>query len=294
MNRGIAYIIISGIAFLIVNLIVKVLSVGIPGSEALQFQKYPIHELVLARSIVSFALSFYALKRKGLPILGNNRKWLFMRGISGTFALTLFFYTIQNLPLAIASTVQYLAPVFTILFAVLLSGEIIKKHQWIFIFSALAGVILISSPNFLSDNLAKINLNWLLIGVLSASFSGLAYSSIVKLKNTENPLNVVLYFPMIAMPIMFVWCLFDFVMPTGSEWLLLIVMGVFTQIAQLFLTKGLMSEETSIIAPFQYLGAIYAALAGYLIFDESLSIIVYIGIVLILAGVVFNTISAKK
>jgi drug/metabolite transporter (DMT)-like permease len=71
-------------------------------------------------------------------------------------------------------------------------------------------------------------------------------------------------------------------------------MGVFTQIAQLFLTKGLMSEETSIIAPFQYLGAIYAALAGYLIFDESLSIIVYIGIVLILAGVVFNTISAKK
>jgi len=294
LNRGIAYIIISGIAFLIVNLIVKVLSIGIPGSEDLQFQKYPIHELVLARSIISFALSFYALKRKGLPILGNNRKWLFVRGISGTFALTLFFYTIQNLPLAIASTVQYLAPVFTILFAVLLSGEIIKKHQWIFILSALTGVILISSPNFLSDNLAKINLNWLLIGVLSASFSGLAYSSIVKLKNTEDPLNVVLYFPMIAMPIMLVWCLFDFVMPTGFEWLLLIVMGVFTQIAQLFLTKGLMSEETSIIAPFQYLGAIYAALAGYLIFDESLSIIVYIGIVLILAGVVFNTISAKK
>ncbi|MFO0494421.1 MAG: hypothetical protein ACK50Y_02725, partial [Flavobacteriia bacterium] len=108
MNKGIVYIIISGIAFLIVNLIVKILSVGIPAISLFQFQKYPIHELVLARSIVSFTLSFYALKSKGLPILGNNRKWLFMRGISGTFALTLFFYTIQNLPLAVASTVQYL------------------------------------------------------------------------------------------------------------------------------------------------------------------------------------------
>ncbi|MFO0496095.1 MAG: DMT family transporter, partial [Flavobacteriia bacterium] len=192
------------------------------------------------------------------------------------------------------STVQYLAPIFTIFFAVILSGEQIKNHQWIFILSALLGVLLISSPNFLSNDLADISLNWLLVGILSATFSGLAYSSIVKLKNTEDPLNVVLYFPMIAIPIMLVWCFFDFVMPVGIEWLLLIIMGVFTQIAQLFLTKGLMSEETSIVAPFQYLGAIYAALAGYLIFDESLSIIVYVGIAMILAGVIFNTISAKK
>ncbi len=294
MNRGIAYIIISGIAFLIVNLIVKTLSVDTPVNTTFELQKYPIHELVLIRSLVSFALSFFALKYKGLPIIGNNRKWLFIRGVSGTIALTLFFYTIQNLPLAIASTIQYLGPIFTILLALFLSGEIIKKHQWIFILIALIGVVVISLPDFLSDKISSINLNWIIAGILSALFSGLAYSSIVILKNTEDPLHVVIYFPIIAIPIMLVWCLFDFVMPKGIEWLLLIIMGVFTQIAQLFLTKGLMSEETSIIAPFQYLGAIYAAIAGYFIFNESLSIIIYIGIAMILLGVTFNTMSAKK
>jgi drug/metabolite transporter (DMT)-like permease len=78
-------------------------------------------------------------------------------------------------------------------------------------------------------------------------------------------------------------------MPKGIEWLLLLIIGIFTQIAQMLLTKALHQNSASLITPFQYLGSIYAMLMGYFIFDERLNFLIIIGVGLILIGVVANT-----
>jgi drug/metabolite transporter (DMT)-like permease len=289
MNKGILYIILSGLSFLIVNFFVKVLGAG-PHQELFPgLQKYPGHELVLARSIVSFAISYYIIKKRGLSVLGNNRKWLMIRGISGMIALTIFFYSIHHLPLAIASTIQYLAPVFTVIFAMIILKERVAKLQWLFILIAFCGVGIIGLNNVLAaDQHQTVNFTWLSLGIISAAFSGIAYTAIIKLKSTDSPINIVIYFPMISLPIMTIWCFFEFTMPNGIEWLILLVIGIFTQIAQILMTKALHEGSASLITPFQYLGAIYAALLGLFIFDEKLSWVVYAGIGLILLGVVSN------
>lgn len=259
-------------------------------------QKFPAHELVLARSIISFGISYIVIKRKGSSIFGNNKKWLLIRGFSGMIALTIFFYSIHFLPLAIASTIQYLAPIFTVLFTMLLLKDKVLKMQWLFIVIAFIGVGLISFNNLFSDgkNVILIDYTWLGLGIISAAFSGLAYTAIVKLKSSDSPINIVIYFPMISIPIMTIWCFFDFVMPRGIEWFFLLIIGIFTQIAQVLLTKALHEDKASIITPFQYLGAIYASLVGFFIFDEHLSFIVYLGIFLIILGIVSNAILRKR
>lgn len=291
MNKGILFIILSGLSFLIVNFFVKILGAG-PNQELFpRLQKFPAHELVLARSMVSFTISYYIIKRRGLPVLGFNRKWLLIRGVSGMIALTIFFYSIHYLPLAIASTIQYLAPIFTVVFAMFLLGERVKKLQWFFILLAFVGVGLIGFNNVLAaDQHENINYLWFGLGILSAAFSGIAYTAIIKLKETDTPINIVIYFPMLSLPIMTVWCLFEFTMPVGIEWLILLIIGIFTQIAQVLMTRALHEGSAGLITPFQYLGAIYAALVGFFIFDERLSWIVYVGIVLILIGVVVNVV----
>jgi drug/metabolite transporter (DMT)-like permease len=296
MNKGIIYIILSGLAFLVVNFFVKIMGSGPSQLLFPGMQKFPAHELVLARSIISFGLSFIVIKQKGLTVFGNNKKWLLIRGIAGMIALTIFFYSIHYLPLAIASTIQYLAPVFTVLFTLILLKEKVVKMQWFFIFIAFIGVGLIGFNNFFSSKQETvfIDYTWLGLGILSAAFSGIAYTAIVKLKTTDTPINIVIYFPMLSIPIMFIWCLFDFVMPQGIEWFFLIIIGIFTQFAQVLLTKALHEDKVSVITPFQYLGAIYAAFVGFFIFDERLSIVVYLGIILILIGVVSNAILRKR
>lgn len=281
---------------MVVNFFVKAL--GHP--ESIEWfnnlQSYPAHELVLARSVVSFAISLYIVKKRELPFLGNNKLWLTIRGVAGTIALTIFFYTLHYLPLAVASTVQYLAPIFTILLAILLLKERVKLLQWIFIGISFSGVVLIGMDEFLSqgDQHASISPFWFGMGMLSSAFSGLAYVAIMKLRDTDAPITIVMYFPMIAGPIMILLCFISFTIPSGIEWLFLLIIGVFTQIAQILLTKALHSGNASTITPFQYLGAIYAFIIGLVVFEERLSFWVNIGIILTVAGVVINVILRRK
>ena len=290
MKKGILFIVLSGLSFLVVNFLVKLFGMGTEQHLFPNLQKIPAHELVLSRSIISFTISFFIIKRKKLPLFGVNKKWLLIRGFAGMIALTIFFETIHQLPIAVASTIQYLAPIFTMIFTLVLLGERILKLQWLFVFVAFIGVALIGlNALILKSNPVKLDFFWLALGILSAAFSGIAYTAIVKLKATDAPINIVSYFPMLSIPIMTVWCLFDFVMPKGIEWLLLLIIGIFTQIAQVLLTKALHQDSASLITPFQYLGSIYALLMGYFIFDERLNFLIIIGVGLILMGVVANT-----
>lgn len=296
MNKGILYIIISGLSFLVVNFFVKIMGTGPTQDLFPGMQKFPAHELVLARSIISFGLSYIVIKRSGFSLFGTNKKWLLIRGIAGMIALTIFFYSIHYLPLAIASTIQYLAPIFTVLLTMLILKDKVVKMQWVFIIIAFIGVAMISFNNLFSNgkDIMIIDYTWLGMGIISAAFSGLAYTAIVKLKATDSPINIVIYFPMLSIPIMSIWCLFDFVWPKGIEWFFLLIIGIFTQIAQVLMTKALHEDKASIITPFQYLGAIYASLVGFFIFNEQLSLIVYVGIFLILLGIVSNALLRKR
>jgi drug/metabolite transporter (DMT)-like permease len=290
MKKGILFIILSGLSFLIVNFLVKLFGMGTEQYLFPNLQKIPAHELVLARSIISFSISSVIIKSKKLPFFGVNKKWLLIRGFAGMIALTLFFETIHHLPIAVASTVQYLAPIFTMIFTMIFLGERILKMQWLFVLVAFIGVLLIGlNALILKTNPVKLDFFWLILGVISAALSGIAYTAIVKLKATDAPINIVSYFPMLSIPIMTVWCLFDFVMPRGIDWLLLLIIGIFTQIAQMLLTKALHQDSASLITPFQYLGSIYAMLMGYFIFDERLNFLIIVGVGLILMGVVANT-----
>ncbi len=291
MNKGIFYIILSGLSFAIVNFFVKILGTGNGTFLLDHVQKYPAHELVLARSIVSFSLSAWVVRRKKIPFLGHNKKWLLIRGFAGTIALTLFFYTINHLPIALATVIQYLSPIFTILLAIIFLKEKVLPLQWFFILFSFSGVGLIAIDKLfnLSDVSESFSFFHIGIGILSASLSGLAYTAVMKLKKTDAPITIVMYFPMVAIPLMTLLCLWKFTFPQGIEWLFLIFIGLFTQSAQIFLTKALHLGDASVITPFQYLGIIYMYLIGYFAFNERLSFVINLGIVIILSGILANT-----
>lgn len=274
---------------MVVNFFVKILGQGENQFLFDGIQRYPAHELVLARSVVSFTMSFYVIRKMKIPFWGNNKKWLLIRAFSGITALTLFFYSIHYLPLAVASTVQYLAPIFTIILAIFLLKEKVKMMQWIFILIAFIGVGLIAIGQLSqNDSDQVISGLWLGLGIVSAAFSGLAYTAIMKLKNSDKPITIVMYFPMIAIPIMTLFCLFEFTFPRGIEWFFLLIIGVFTQSAQILLTKALHNGDASTITPFQYLGAVYAYLIGLFVFDEQLTFIMNIGLIIVLVGIIAN------
>jgi drug/metabolite transporter (DMT)-like permease len=270
VKKGVFYMLGSTLAFALMQICVKYLP------------HIPAHELILFRSIVSIVLSVAMLQKLGIPLLGNNKKVLMMRGIFGTTALLLFFYTLQNIPLASAVTLQYLSPIFTALFAAIFLKEKMQIKQWLYFGVSFAGVALIKGFD------ERISLTFMLIGICSAMFSGMAYTCIRQLKDTEHPVVVVLYFPLVAIPIMSVLSYLNWVTPHGTDWLYLLLMGLFTQIAQILMTKGIQSGVVNKMISLKYVGTIYALTIGYLIFGESYSIMSLLGIAMVIAGVALN------
>lgn len=281
---------------MVVNVFVKILGLGPDQTLIPEIQKYPVPEIILFRSFITFVICYGIIRAKQLPFFGVNKKWLIIRGIFGTTALTLFFYTLDHLPLAIATTVQYLSPIFTVIIAVFLLKEKVNRQQWLFFFIAFAGVTSISASKYLSDDfsVSQIDPIWVLAGFTSAMLSGVSYNAIVKCRDTDAPVTIVMYFPLVATPIMLVICLFDHVIPQGIEWVLLLVIGVFTQFAQVLMTKALHAENTATVTPFKYFGSIYAFILGMFLFGEVISLYAILGIILILIGVLGNTYFRKR
>ena len=126
------------------------------------------------------------------------------------------------------------------------------------------------------------------MGIASAMFAGLAYNFIRKVKDSDHPLVVVLYFPLIATPVMAVISLFNWVQPLGWEWLLLLVMGLLTQIAQIYMTRAMQSAELNEIAGLKYLGVIFALSFDLLIFGVDYNYMVLLGTLMVVGGVILN------
>lgn len=261
---------ISVLGFAFMNLTVKFLD------------RLPATELVLFRSVVSLLLCLYFLKRQNIRPWGNSKKYLILRGVFGVTALSLFFYTLQKLPLGSAITIQYLSPVFTAFFGIFMLKEKVRWLQWLFFLVSFAGIALIKGFD------PAITPTLLVMGLLSAVFAGLAYNCVRKVKDTDHPLVVVFYFPLIATPVMAVVSLFSWVTPIGYEWPLLLLMGVLTQIAQLYMTKALQAAEINEIVNLKYLGIVLALTFDFLIFSVEYQFMALIGILLVLSGVVLN------
>lgn len=242
----------------------------------------PTHELVFFRSAVQLVLSAGFVLRAGIPFFGHNKPWLLLRGVSGMIALFLFFYTLQNIPLASATTIQYLSPIFTVILAIFINREKVRPVQWIYFSIAFSGIILIKGFD------PRVTMWMLGAGIISAMLSGLAYNAIMRCKYTDHPVTIVMYFHLIAAPIMGIWTFLDWQTPTGTDWILLLIIGVLSQFAQVFMARALHADQAAKVTPFKYIGSVFAVIIGYTVFDEQLQWLSYAGIALVIAGVLLN------
>jgi len=283
------YMMISALSFSLMSLFVKLsANAGIP-----------VIEILASRTLISLVLSYWFAKRAGLYIWGTHRRLLIARGLVGFCALLLVYYCISELPLAEATILQFLSPIFTALLGWLILREQVSKSLAASITLSLLGAVVITKPGLFhaSLNLAS---NALLppmaiaAGIGGAMLSGLAYVLVRKLSDLEHPLVIVFYFPMIALPLTIPFTIAQFVMPDLLTLGYLVLVGGLTQLGQLSLTQAMQTENASKNMAFAYLQVVFAALWGVLILNEQLLASTIAGGALVLIGAFINYRSSRK
>jgi drug/metabolite transporter (DMT)-like permease len=267
----------SALAFSLMGLCVKQVGGRIPAAE-----------VVLVRAIVSVALSWWLLQRAGVDPWGERRGLLIVRGAIGTAALLCVYAALAQLPMASATVLQYLYPTITALLAWLMLGERIGKRVLIATTLGWAGVVLVAQPAGLLQGATALPPLAVLIALAGALFTSLAYVSVRSLGNSEHPLVIVFYFPLVALPLTLPLVALDPVLPTASELLWLIGVGVFTQVGQVYLTRGLTALPAAQATAISYVQVVFAGLWGWLVFGERIDGWTVAGAGLVLAAMLVS------
>lgn len=275
-HSGIAQMFLSTLAFALANLFVKNVS------------HLPVLEIVFFRCIIASAFCLIGLKRAKASYIGSNHLYLFLRGFFGTLALTLFFLTVQQIPIATAMTFQYLSPVFTAIIAIFFLGEKVKSMQWLFYAIAFGGVLFIAQTD------ERVSSFYTLLGILSAFGSGVAYNLVRKLKDDEHPLTIILHFQLVGVVVGFISLFFMSEMPVGRDWFYLLLIGIFSQLGQIFLTNALSREKAASVAIIIYTGLIYGIAFGWIFYNEPQSYAALFGMSLVVVGVAASVLYGKR
>jgi drug/metabolite transporter (DMT)-like permease len=256
-------------------------------------QRLPSMEIVLVRAVVTLVLSYALVRRAKLPLWGNRKDLLMVRGLLGCAALTCFYFSIVHLPLAEATVIQYTNPVFAAILAGVLLGERFGPRELLGVAASMAGVLLIARPSFLFAGSAPINPVHVVIAVAGALFSATAYVTVRMLRHLDNPLVVVFYFPIVTVPIVLPFAIVGWIWPTLAEWGILFGIGTATQIAQVYMTRGLQLEPAGRATAVGYLQIVFAALWGILLLGEHPDRWSILGATIIIGGTLLVSLSRR-
>ena len=153
---------------------------------------------------------------------------------------------------------------------------------------SLVGLVIMVQPGLFKG--ASPALPWFSVSIaLAGAFgSGVAYVLVKHLSRDEDASVIIFYFPLVALPLS-VFLLGDqFVMPGTEALVILLLVGIFTQIGQLGLTHAMRHEGAGKAAAYSYTQVIFAVLLGWAVFGEMPSLWTWIGGSLIVTGALLN------
>jgi drug/metabolite transporter (DMT)-like permease len=266
---GAVLIVASEAMFASMGACVKGLSVSLP-NEMVVFLRNAFGLLLLSPLILSYRASLLQTKVARLHLL---------RAGAGLSAMYCFFYALGNLHLADGMLLKMTAPLFMPLIAWSWLGEKARRLALMAIPVGFVGVAFVLTPDG--------DFNWIaLIGLLGGALAALAKVTIRRLGQSEPTIRVVCYFALFATPISAIPLSWAWQTPSLSEMGLGLLLGLFGATGQFMLTRGYAVASASNVSPFTYFSVIFAAIYGYLFWDESLNHMFVAGATLIaVAGI---------
>jgi len=249
----------------------------------------PVLQIVVFRALISLALSYWDVRRKAIPLFGFNKPLLIARGLVGSFALTCVYYSVTQMPLADATVLQYLHPMFTALLAVWFLKEAIHPSLIASIGLSFIGLLMIARPSWLFADAGSATPEFAIFAAIVGSFaSAVAYVLVRKLSQSEDPSVIIFYFPLVTLPLSLLFIGNNFVVPNMETLGILLLVGLFTQVGQLGLTKAMQTEPAGRATAFSYLQVVFAAGLGWIFFSEVPTVWVWCGAASIMVGAMVN------
>ena len=229
---------------------------------------YPLHQILFIRSIIALAVTVAVI----IPLEGgyhNLRTDRFgmhlLRGMTVVAANMAFFTGIASLPLAEATAILFVSPLFITVFSVLFLSEQVGARRWAAVFIGLAGVLVVMRPGGATFQYAAI------LPLIAAVCYALLQIMTRKLGFTEKASTMAFYIHLTffafsgAIGLVFGDGRYagtgianvDFLMrawiwPGQQDTLIICAIGIMASIGGYLISQGYRLSPANIAAPFEY------------------------------------------
>ncbi len=244
--------------------------------------------------MVGCVLCWVLLRHGGIPLRGNREKLLWLRGALGFIALSSTFYSLAHLPLADAIVLFYVYPSFTAVLSHIVHKESFNRRQATGLVCSFGGAVCIARPEFLFG--AGVGLDPLAVaaGLCGAFFTAMTMVLIRELGRTEQPLVIILYLCLIALPVSLLASVPVWIPLNILDIVILAGIGILTQCGQYSFARGMFLEPAGRGASAGYLQILFSAFWGWLFLNEVPGPMFAAGTACILCGAFFSTSRPRK
>jgi drug/metabolite transporter (DMT)-like permease len=240
----------------------------------------PLHPMQISHGRFLFAFMAISTAVLALRPRFTRPHWGYHIGRTsfGWAGVTLMFASVAYIPLADATAITFLNPVFGMLLAIPLLGERVGPWRWGAALIAMIGAMIPPRPTPASVQPAA------LLARGAAAVMGLELIFIKKLAGREAPLQVLWVNNLLGLAIASCAVLPVWQMPTPGQWGALAALGLLMACAQACFINGMARADASFVAPFSYATLVFAALYDFLGFGAVPDGVSVFGAVIILAG----------
>ena len=232
---------------------------------------------------IFFALCLYFIvRRETLGALMRSERMLLQWGRPAFLVASIvsLFVGLTYLPIAEATAIGFMAPLFITALSVPILKERVGRHRWLAVVAGLIGVMIVVRPG-------GGVWHWAAAMPLIGAFFFAIYQLTTRLLAVSERNETTLFYTglgglvWISLIVPFFW-----VTPSAVHWLVFIGTGAMGALAHLCLIRAFELAQASLLAPFNYTKLIWVAMLGYAFFGDAPSLNMYAGSgVIIVAGI---------
>ncbi len=253
--------------------------------------RLPPFEILFFRSAVGFICALWVFRSDLMEPLRTKRPGAhFFRGLVGAGGNACFFWTITHMMLADSLALQFSRPLWMIPLALCFLSEVVGFRRIAVATVGFAGILMYARPFTEGFDPNAI------VGAFGGLFAALVVVAIKNLQSSgTEPTRVIMFYYAFwnaffaALPALFTW-----IAPTGTELVLLVLIGVMGMGGQALITHGLSMGDATALVPLDYLRVIYAAILGFILFGEVPGAWSFGGMALILAASLYLVLTERK
>jgi len=239
-------------------------------------------EIVFFRCLFGLLVVIPLIMQSGLRALAIRKPaWHGFRVVCAVVAMNCGFYALANLELATAISLSFTRPLFMILLAIVILGEVVRWRRGLATVIGFCGVVIMLQPG-------AIEFHWAFIAALASAFAVAMALVLVKLMSKyDEPVSIMVSFSIgtvlvSAVPAGLVWQT-----PTTIELMLLVGLGVVASLGQYSLIRAFTLGEATVMSPIDYLQIIIGSAAGFYLFQEMPSVWTLLGAVVIVGSTLY-------